>query len=247
MSTLDKALENYILDEIEPEDNNHFSLNECDHPEVQSCITILNYVDVTFLIRQFGDSVEFTHQEQTVFIETWNIDYVVLDFYGYDFNIAHSSDLTTSHVPTDLENSPPTAEQVKDYAHKLSELITFINTHYLDMIDAMLAVRYTAGGSGGWLTTDELTKGLERSAEQGYINERNSGSLYGYPECCVAAFCDDLTDMNKLMDPERGARKLTGTGYIPCSTCNTAYSEEQLIERINQNRDTTLEPFHKNI
>lgn len=146
MSTLDRALENYILGEIEPEDNNHFSLNECHHPEVRSCIAILNYVDVTFLIRQFGDSVEFTHQEQTVFIETWNVDYMVLDFYGYGFNIAHSSDLTTSHVPTDLENSFPTAEQVKDCAHKLSKLITFINAHYADMIDAMLAAKYTGTG-----------------------------------------------------------------------------------------------------
>ena len=42
---------------------------------------------------------------------------------------------------------------------------------------------------------------------------------------------------------KRPERKLQGTGFIPCESCNTKYTEEELISKINENRSKILESF----
>ena len=56
------------------------------------------------------------------------------------------------------------------------------------------------------------------------------GVYFGYPECCIEAF---LTEDFSI----RPTRKLSGTGYIPCAKCNEKYTEEELTENINKNRE----------
>lgn len=55
------------------------------------------------------------------------------------------------------------------------------------------------------------------------------GKYYGFPTCCV----DKFHTLEHMSDGI--ARKLDGTGYIPCLACNSK-SEEELIEAINKNR-----------
>lgn len=64
---------------------------------------------------------------------------------------------------------------------------------------------------------------------------RRYGALCGYPKCCVEAFCIEFHS-------DRSARKLEGTGYVPCAACNE-FSEAALIARINLNRDSRLPAF----
>lgn len=55
------------------------------------------------------------------------------------------------------------------------------------------------------------------------------GKYYGFPQCCIAAFNDGL----HLKD--RVSRKLSGTGYIPCSSCNKK-TESELLQAIRERR-----------
>ena len=66
------------------------------------------------------------------------------------------------------------------------------------------------------------------------------GLYYGYPVCCTESFLKDVTTRYFLKRPER---KLQGTGFIPCESCNTKYTEEELISKINENRSKILELF----
>ena len=62
---------------------------------------------------------------------------------------------------------------------------------------------------------------------------------YGYPSCCINEFLTVEPE-----DRKDTPRKLWGSGYVPCTTCNSQYSAEHLFWRINQNRAyPTMFPF----
>ena len=60
------------------------------------------------------------------------------------------------------------------------------------------------------------------------------GLHYGYPRCCIEEFRKGFGQV------DNSAKKLWGTGYVPCTTCNTK-TEQQLIEAINLNRQCPYE------
>lgn len=64
-----------------------------------------------------------------------------------------------------------------------------------------------------------------------------NGINFGYPICCVVAFCS----LEHLNDPE--PRQLEGTGYVPCKVCNDNLGMLQLIASINAKRHPSLKPF----
>lgn len=64
------------------------------------------------------------------------------------------------------------------------------------------------------------------------------GNLLGFPSCCIKEFIT----LDHVGGPKR---KLTGTGYVPCESCNDLFSEEELISRIMENRSEGLPPFPK--
>lgn len=248
MTTLTKTLETYIKDQLDPEDNNVFGLNECDHPEVISFIKTLNYVSIDFIINHFGeDNLLFTYEDSTIEMMTWPLEYFTVHIQDMDCLICHSTDSTTTGVLTGLDVIAASEKQIARYAVKLSQAIEFINKHYINVIDSLLKHSNTSQESGSYMTMQELQESLIQSAEDDHMQERGAGHNYGYPQCCIDSFCDDLSDVSKLMSEERGSRKLTGTGYIPCVDCNEKYTVEQLIDNINTNRDSSIEPFHKNI
>lgn len=57
---------------------------------------------------------------------------------------------------------------------------------------------------------------------------RKLGKYLGFPDCCVDEFTTE--------DFVQGRRKLCGTGYVPCKTCNEGKTEQELVEVINHNR-----------
>lgn len=81
---------------------------------------------------------------------------------------------------------------------------------------------------------------VTKDAPDGVSLIREDGVEFGYPTCCVESFVDDviLARIGRRQD-----RKLSGTGFIPCVTCDVRYSEEALVDIINQKRDKSLEPF----
>lgn len=245
MTTLAKTLETYIKDQLDPEDNNVFELNECDHPEVISFIKTLNYVSIDFIINHFGeDNLLFAYEGSTIEMMTWPLEYFTVHIQDMDCLICHSTDSTTTGMSSAFD---VTDENITRYSKQLSEAIEFINEHYVNIIDDLLKHSNVPQESGSYMTMQELQESLMKSAEDNHMKERETGGNYGYPQCCIDSFCDDLSDISKLMSEERGTRKLTGTGYIPCVDCNEKYTVEQLIDNINTNRDSSIEPFHKNI
>lgn len=70
------------------------------------------------------------------------------------------------------------------------------------------------------------------------------GLKFGYPKCCISEFiyCIEYRVIHL-----RKTRKLSGTGYIPCKECNSKYTEQELVDNINKNRDKTLTIFHSKI
>lgn len=58
--------------------------------------------------------------------------------------------------------------------------------------------------------------------------QRDFGTYFGFPPCCIADF---LTRDSAPRIP----RKLSGTGYIPCPSCNEK-PVEALVATIRQNR-----------
>lgn len=248
MTTLVDTLNEYITNQLLEEEDNEFTLNHCDHPEVVSFIRTLNYVGIDFIIKHFGeDNFSFDYEDSTVEIMTWPLNYFTIHIQDMNCLICHSPDSTTTGVSTGLDGIIANEKQVARYAVKLSQVIDFINKHYINIIDTLLKQSNTTQESGSYMTMQELQESLIQSAEDDHMQERESGDNYGYPQCCIDSFCDDLSDISKLMSEERGTRKLTGTGYIPCVDCNEKYTVEQLIDNINTNRDSSIEPFHKNI
>lgn len=75
-------------------------------------------------------------------------------------------------------------------------------------------------------------------------NYLNLGRKFGYPDCCISEFiyCIASRTIHR-----RETRKLAGTGYIPCYECNSKYTEQELVDNINKNRDKTLTIFHSKI
>lgn len=63
------------------------------------------------------------------------------------------------------------------------------------------------------------------------------GKWYGYPRCCIREYIRD--NFSDYKDDTRLGRKLIGTGYIPCSKCNSKYSTQELVDNINKNRMTS--------
>ena len=245
MTTLAKTLETYIKDQLDPEDNNVFGLNECDHPEVISLIKTLNYVSIDFIINHFGeDNLLFSYEGSTIEMMTWPLEYFTIHIQDMNCLFCHSTDLTTTGMSSIFD---ATDENIARYSKQLSEAIEFINKHYINVIDSLLKEFDTPQDSGHYVTKEVIEEILKKCSESECEQERSDGRKYGYPQCCIDSFCDDLSDISKLMSEERGSRKLTGTGYIPCVDCNEKYTVEQLIDNINTKRDSSIEPFHKNI
>ena len=68
------------------------------------------------------------------------------------------------------------------------------------------------------------------------------GKTLGYPSCCVNEFIERHNQ--KINAPHR---KLYGTGYVPCKSCDLNYSEDELIANINKSRSKDLPPFSLNM
>lgn len=64
------------------------------------------------------------------------------------------------------------------------------------------------------------------------------GRYFGYPDCCIR-------DFESRSRAPKEPRKLHGTGYIPCPTCNMK-SEEELIQAIDTKRQHD-KPFPNDI
>lgn len=63
----------------------------------------------------------------------------------------------------------------------------------------------------------------------------STGRYFGYPDCCIAEF---LQRVIKHLNGEKLkplGRKLSGTGYIPCESCNKK-TKAELIAVIAKNR-----------
>lgn len=61
----------------------------------------------------------------------------------------------------------------------------------------------------------------------------SNGKYFGYPQCCIFEFVGLL---HLLDGPDSGPRKLSGTGFIPCKSCNEKKTEDQLRREIAANR-----------
>lgn len=66
------------------------------------------------------------------------------------------------------------------------------------------------------------------------------GLKYGYPKCCISEF---IYCIESRVIHLRKTRKLSGTGYIPCSKCNSKYTVNELINNIDSKREITLDSF----
>ena len=69
------------------------------------------------------------------------------------------------------------------------------------------------------------------------------GSQLGYPSCCIEDFLERVTYTADRSYRLACCRKLSGSGFVPCISCDEKYSEEELINIINNNRSKTLPPF----
>lgn len=72
------------------------------------------------------------------------------------------------------------------------------------------------------------------------MDVKQHGVELGYPKCCIQSFVTDIVDARIAYRPDR---KLNGTGFIPCSTCDVRFTEEELINKINNTRDASYLPF----
>lgn len=73
-----------------------------------------------------------------------------------------------------------------------------------------------------------------------YTNGKVSGDVYHS--------CYNLDNDSNPCSTDRSYRtacyrKLSGSGFVPCSACDEKYSEEELINVINNNRSKTLPSF----
>lgn len=68
------------------------------------------------------------------------------------------------------------------------------------------------------------------------------GKTLGYPSCCVNEFIERHNQ--NVSAPHR---KLCGTGFVPCKSCDLNYTEDELIAIINQSRSQDLPPFSRDM
>lgn len=66
------------------------------------------------------------------------------------------------------------------------------------------------------------------------------GIEFGYPQCCTESFVRDITEARI---GRRQERQLTGTGFVPCVTCDVRYTEQELVDIINSKRSKDIPPF----
>ena len=66
------------------------------------------------------------------------------------------------------------------------------------------------------------------------------GTFYGYPQCCIDAFLTRDCATNHVERPEE--LPFHGSGFIPCKTCFTTKSPEQLEREIAERRQCST-PF----
>lgn len=61
-----------------------------------------------------------------------------------------------------------------------------------------------------------------------------AGTWLGYPKCCI----DDFIYRFGTYCPSTAQTKrpLHGTGFVPCPICSATYTDEELIAKINANR-----------
>lgn len=69
---------------------------------------------------------------------------------------------------------------------------------------------------------------------------KSDGIEFGYSLCCIESFIKDILEVRI---PYRQDRKLNGSGFIPCSTCDSRLTEDELIESINANRNPDFKTF----
>ena len=65
------------------------------------------------------------------------------------------------------------------------------------------------------------------------------GTICGYPPCCIEDFIDELPYRSTCSDWH--SRQFTGTGYVPCPSCNEK-TREDLLEAIAVRRVSSV-PF----
>ena len=65
------------------------------------------------------------------------------------------------------------------------------------------------------------------------------GKELGYPDCCILQFVEGMIKMHSdIPNVLPKDFKLKGTGFVPCTACNNAKSEDMLVDEINQKRNT---------
>lgn len=82
--------------------------------------------------------------------------------------------------------------------------------------------------------------------EESYCSQ--FGKYLGYPKCCIDEFdTRAFAKPSAYLDTprevlQRTHSKIHHKGYVPCDACFATYSEDQLIERIQANRQHSV-PF----
>ena len=56
------------------------------------------------------------------------------------------------------------------------------------------------------------------------------GTYFGYPECCIGAFCE-LQHLGRDW-----SHSILGTGFVPCKSCAETKTSEQLEQEIADRR-----------
>lgn len=70
------------------------------------------------------------------------------------------------------------------------------------------------------------------------------GTHLGYPACCIEEFSYTV---EHDVAHKREKRKLSGTGYVPCATCDHTFTTKQLIDNINETRQKHLPLFSEDM
>lgn len=63
------------------------------------------------------------------------------------------------------------------------------------------------------------------------------GAHLGYPECCISRFDQRIFGWSD--DYPAGEFALSGTGFVPCKSCNCK-DEHELVDEINNGRKCKL-------
>lgn len=65
----------------------------------------------------------------------------------------------------------------------------------------------------------------------------DTGLVFGYPRCCVDAFCKS----EHLKDKHWRSRPLIGTGFVCCAECAETKTAEELSDEIKRHRRVSWE------